>query len=94
MSDERNPADASRTVTVANPDGLHLRPITAVSKRAATFQSAVTLSKGDTTADATAMIQLLSLAAGCGDEVTVRATGPDAAEAVAAIADLVAAAHD
>lgn len=95
MVDERNPAPdadaaATRTVTVGCPDGLHLRPITLVAQKAATFNCAVTVTKGSTTADAKAMIQLLTLAAACGDEVTVAAEGPDARRAVDEIAALIA----
>lgn len=78
MSDERNPApgaDAAvtRTVTVGNPDGLHLRPITLVTQRAAAYDCSVTISKGEASADAKAMIHLLTLAAACGDSLTIRA---------------------
>ncbi|MFH5802442.1 HPr family phosphocarrier protein [Alienimonas sp. DA493] len=96
MADERNPAEqaddvATRTVQVGSPDGLHLRPITLVTQKAAGYPCAVTVTKGDASADAKAMIQLLTLAAACGDEVTVTAKGPEARRAVDEIADLIAA---
>ena len=96
MSDERNPAPqadsaASRTVTVGNPDGLHMRPVSAVTRKAAAYECSVRVTRGDVSADAKAMIQLLTLAAACGDSVTVRANGPGAEEAVEEIAALIAA---
>ena len=98
MADERNAAPAAedthtRTVTVGNPDGLHLRPITRFAQRAAAFPCAVSVRKGDTVADGKAMIQLLTLAAACGDAVTVRAVGPRAEEAVRELGDLIASAE-
>ena len=80
-----------RTVTVTNPEGLHMRPITLVTQRAAEFASAVSLRRGESVADAKAMMALLTLAAGPGDSVTVEARGADAAAAADAIAAIVAA---
>ena len=96
MADERNTAaeadaEVTRTVTVGSPDGLHLRPITLVTRKAAAYDCALTIRKGDVSADAKAMIQLLTLAAACGDTVTVIGVGPDAERAVTEIADLIAA---
>ena len=95
MSDPGDAADAgptaARTVTVANPEGLHLRPLTEIAKLAASFPCAVRLRKGDRTADAKAMIQAMTLAAGAGDEIVVEAEGERAAEAADAVAEVVAA---
>ncbi|NNJ24257.1 HPr family phosphocarrier protein [Alienimonas chondri] len=94
MSDERNTAAsdvATCTVQVGNPDGLHMRPITLVTQAASRYACSVSISKGETDADAKAMIQLLTLAAACGESVTVRAEGPGANEAVEEIAALISA---
>ena len=82
---------ASRTVTVVNPDGLHLRPLTKIAQLAGSFPCAVRLRKGDAVANAAAMIQAMTLAVGPGDEVTVEAEGERAAEAVDAVAAVAAA---
>ena len=89
---DSGPATATRTVKVGNPDGLHLRPLTLLAKRAAAFPARITVRKGAAVADAKAMIQLLTLAAACGDEVTVEAAGPDAPAAADAVAEFIAAA--
>ena len=83
------PTTASRTVTVTHPEGLHLRPLTEIARTAGTFPCAVRLRKGESVADAKAMIQAMTLAVGPGDEVTVEAEGDRAAEAVDAVAALV-----
>ena len=85
------PARASRTVTVQSPDGLHLRPLTKIAQLAASFPCTVRLRKGSATADAKAMIQAMTLAAGHGDEIVVEAEGERAAEAADAVAEVVAA---
>ena len=87
--DEATPEGAvSRTVTVAHPDGLHLRPITRLSQLAATLPAPVTLTKGAAAAEATSMMGLMTLGAACGDEITLTARGRGAAESVAAVAEL------
>lgn len=80
-----------QTVRIANPQGLHLRPITAFAKLAQQFQAAVTLSKDGRKVDGKSPLEMLLLAAPQGSEVVVEACGPDAREAVAALADLLAA---
>ena len=90
MSDPTAPAEtASRTVAVGHADGLHLRPLTEIAKAAAAHPGPVRLKKGDATADAKAMIQAMTLAAGPGDEVTVEAEGDGAGAIVARIAGLI-----
>jgi phosphoenolpyruvate-protein phosphotransferase len=65
--------------------GLHARPAKAITTLAKTFQSAITLSRGDKTADARSMIALLQLGAGPGAKLTLAAKGPDAAAAMLAL---------
>ena len=88
------PATATRTVTVANPEGLHLRPLTKIAQVAASFPCAIRLRKGEAVADAKAMIQAMTLAVGPGDEVTVEAEGERAEEAADAVAAAIAAPAD
>ena len=85
------PGTAARTVTVTNPEGLHLRPLTRIAQLAGSFPCEIRLRKGEAVADAKAMIQAMTLAVGPGDEVTVEAEGDRAAEAADAVAALVAA---
>lgn len=78
-------ADISRTVRIANPHGLHARPAASIVDRALDFEAAITIIAGDRQANAISITQVIALGAGVGDEVTVNATGDDAAEAVEAV---------
>jgi phosphotransferase system HPr (HPr) family protein len=64
---------------------LHARPAGALSVAAAKFGSTVQLSVGANQADAKSVLAVMQLGACSGQEVTVRAFGPDAREAVAAM---------
>jgi len=81
---------ASRQVRIVNPEGMHLRAVSLVIQLARRFQASVTVSNHDLRADAkTTPLQLLALGAQPGDELTIEAVGPDAQEAVEAIARLI-----
>jgi phosphocarrier protein HPr len=80
-----------RTFTVANPQGLHMRPITAFVEAANKFQSDVFLGKpGDAKINGKSPLGLLGLAAEQGTELTLEVAGPDAAEAIDALLDVLA----
>jgi phosphotransferase system HPr (HPr) family protein len=80
-----------RTFTVANPQGLHMRPITAFVEAANRFQSDVFLGKaGDAKINGKSPLGLLGLAAEQGTELTLEVNGPDAAEALDALLDVLA----
>lgn len=79
-----------RTVTIVNARGLHARASASLVRRARDFEAEVTVEKDGQSVGATSIMGLLMLAAGCGSSVTLRASGPDAAAALDALADLVA----
>lgn len=87
MSDE----PLQRTVRVTNPQGFHMRPVTAFSQLASRFQSTVTVRKGDKRANGKSPFDLLMLAAEAGSELTVEVSGPDAADALESLAAVLAA---
>ena len=64
---------------------LHARPAGSLAVTAAQFQSVVELAIGANTADAKSVLAVMGLGATRGQQITVRAVGPDAAEAVAAM---------
>jgi phosphocarrier protein HPr len=72
---------------------LHARPAGQVVRAAAGFTAAVELVAGDRVAGAKGVLGLLGLGAGAGATLLIRATGPDAAEAVEAIRAVLAAAQ-
>jgi phosphocarrier protein len=80
-----------RTVTLTNPQGLHMRPMSAFVQLAGRFQSQITvIGPEDKRADGRSMFGLLGLAAEPGSQLTVEATGPDAEAAAAALSQFLA----
>ena len=69
---------------------LHARPAGSLAIAAAKFESSIVLSAGDHTADAKSVLSVMGIGATSGQVVTVRATGPDADAAVAAITEILA----
>lgn len=80
-----------RTVQIVNKNGLHARPAAEVVKTASRFQCDITISREDIEVNGKSIMGVMMLAAECGATITVRATGPDAPDAVAALEALVAA---
>ena len=78
-----------RKVVIQNTWGLHVRPASALAECAGRFGGRIEIVKDGRAVDAKSPIALLTLAAVCGSELTVRADGDDAQAAVDAIAGLV-----
>jgi phosphotransferase system HPr (HPr) family protein len=78
-------------VTITNPQGFHMRPAAAFAKRAAGFQSTVTLRNGDVQVNGKSLLELFMLVALPGTEVTLEVSGPDAQPALEALAAILAA---
>jgi phosphotransferase system HPr (HPr) family protein len=83
-------SEVTRSRIVRLPDGvdLHARPAGALIRGAAKFESSITLAIGNRTADAKSILQVLALGATGGTELTVSTAGPDASDALEAIAGL------
>ena len=77
--------------TVRLPADLHARPAGQLSRTAAGFKSKVTLATGDREIDARSVLLVMGLGATKDTEVTVRAEGDDAAEAVDMLSGMLAA---
>jgi len=75
------------------PAHLHARPAGALVQAAAKFQSTVEVVYGDRSANARGVLAVMSLGALAGTCVLLRATGPDAEEAVATLAGVLATAQ-
>jgi phosphocarrier protein HPr len=78
-----------RTVTIANKNGLHARPAAEIVKIAAKFKSDIHLVRDDLEVNGKSIMGVMMLAAEFGAELLLRADGPDAEEAVGAIAKLI-----
>jgi phosphocarrier protein HPr len=87
----QNSQVAYRQVAIGNVLGLHLRAADKFVRSAQAFQSAVKVCSNGIIADGRSILDLLSLAAGCGTMLTVEAQGCDAEDAVAALANLISA---
>jgi phosphotransferase system HPr (HPr) family protein len=77
---------------ISNRAGIHLRSALEIAKLTARFQAQVSLihSKTQVHANASDLMEIVSLVAERGDELCVEATGPEAQPAVDALADLIA----
>ncbi|HEY7897162.1 MAG: HPr family phosphocarrier protein [Gemmatimonadales bacterium] len=82
---------AERTVTIVNKNGVHARPAAEIVKTAGKFASNVTIVRDDLEVNGKSIMGVMMLAAECGSAIILRATGPDADEAIEALAQLVAA---
>ncbi len=80
---------ASRTVVVGNPQGLHARPADMFVKLASRYQSTIVVIKDGERVDGKSILAILTLAAMQGTQLRIEATGPDAEDALTALAELV-----
>jgi phosphocarrier protein FPr len=78
-------ADATRTLRIANPFGLHARPAAEIVEGLMDFDAEVTIIAGERHANAASITQLIALGATTGDAVTVSASGDDAEAAIEAV---------
>jgi phosphocarrier protein HPr len=77
-------------LVVSNPDGLHMRPATAFAEQAKQFQSRVTVHKDGKAFDGKSPLDMMLLAAAQGTELELEVDGPDAADALRRLIDLLA----
>ena len=82
-------AGEQRRVRVQNHLGLHARPAAEFVKLAARFPADIRLGKGDLEVNGKSIMGVLMLAAECGTELVISASGLEAAVAANALADLV-----
>jgi phosphocarrier protein len=85
---------AVRTVEIVNERGLHARASAKFVKMSGGFDAEVTVSRDGQTVDARSIMGLMMLAAGPGCHIEIAAEGPEAEQAVEALAELVAARFD
>jgi phosphotransferase system HPr (HPr) family protein len=81
---------ATHKVVVLNPAGLHARPSLAIVQAVRGSQSKVEIHAPGQTVDAGDILQVLGLGAIQGTELTLSATGPDAKNVLARLAELFA----
>jgi len=77
-----------REVIVLNKLGLHARPAAEFVRAARGFKSVVHIHKCGEVYSAASILDVLSANLDCGSKMIIRAEGPDAAEALAHLAEL------
>lgn len=82
-------AQDERIVTIRNPYGLHARPAAEFVKLSSRFTSKVYVEKDGLEVNGKSIMGVMMLAAECGSNLRIRASGVDAIEAVEALATLV-----
>ncbi|MFD5425448.1 HPr family phosphocarrier protein [Streptomyces sp. NPDC127084] len=75
---------------VVLPANLHARPAGKLARAAGRFSSTIELDHNGETIAPTGVLGVMGLGATAGSTVTVRATGPDALDAVAALTGILA----
>jgi phosphocarrier protein len=90
MTDTSTHGPIQVTVGICNQRGLHARASAKFVKLASSFDSEIRVTRDGVTVDARSIMGLLMLGAGIGCGVDIKAEGPDAAEAIEALSDLVA----
>jgi phosphocarrier protein HPr len=78
-----------RTVQIVNKNGLHARPAAEIVKLAAKFKSEITVVKDDLDVNGKSIMGVMMLAAEHGSNITFRAEGDDAEQALEALTTLV-----
>lgn len=73
------------TVAITDPEGLHARPAAALVKLAAGFDARVSVNG----ADAASLLRIIALGLRHGEDVTVRASGAQAQQALDAVVSLI-----
>jgi phosphocarrier protein len=84
-------AVARRRVQIVNAYGLHVRPATKFVRLAQSFRSDVRVDHQGTRVNGKSLLDMTGLAAECGTTLDLEVEGSDAEQALAALADLVAA---
>jgi phosphocarrier protein HPr len=80
-----------REVMILNKRGLHARAAARFVKLASQFDATVTVTHKDTAVSGRSIMGLMMLAASPGSHIRLSATGPQAEQAIEAIAALIAA---
>jgi phosphocarrier protein HPr len=77
-----------RIIVVANQQGLHARPALLIATEARKFDARVVLAKGLQEVDATSILEIMSLGAAQGEQLSLEGFGNEAQAAVDAIEQL------
>lgn len=90
IADSSSKEYLSRQVIIASEHGLHARPSGKLAQCAQNFDSSIALVHEDQEVDGKSILDILTLAAGPGSMVEIRATGNDAEKALDSLEKLFA----
>lgn len=79
----------SKTFTIKNSAGLHLKPAAMLCTEAIKYNSTVTLSFGDVTTNAKSVLNVLSACVKCNDNITLTCEGEDEEKALENLGNLI-----
>ena len=77
------------SIEIQSAVGLHARPASVFVKKALSFSSSVTVTKGARSVDGKSILGILSLGAHCGEQITIRTDGPDEEDAMACMLEVI-----
>lgn len=80
MSDPLSSDKVTRSLTVQNKSGFHLRVASLICQVSSKYEDDISLANGSYTADCKSMIDLLSMMAPCGTVLTLTVQGPNSLE--------------
>lgn len=72
----------TKSLTVKNPSGLHLRPAGVLSQTAMKFKSDIIIECGEKKIIAKSVLNVMAAGIKCGTDITLICDGPDEAEAM------------
>lgn len=82
-------SELQQNVRIRNKLGLHARPAAAFVKIANRYRSDIYVRKQDTEVNGKSIMGMMMLAAECGSEITIRASGDDAEAAIRELVELI-----
>ena len=89
MADAGGATGDKRTLRILNKRGLHARAAAKFVRMAGQYDAAVRVSHGGQSVSGLSIMGLMMLAAGIGSDIEIQVSGPQAAEAMAALDELV-----
>ena len=94
MTETGTATGTARELAIINQRGLHARASAKFVKCAESFNADITVSRDGMSVPATSIMGLMMLGAAMGTSISVAATGPEAEQALDALAKLVAGKFD
>lgn len=79
----------SQTITVTNPQGLHMRPAGVFAKGVAKFQSDVNIIYNGKSTNGKSLLNIIGACIKCGSEIEIQCDGPDEEDALKTAVELI-----